>query len=344
MRFAQPLFLYALPVLWLVLGMVFYVAQRRRRELTQKFLGAESHRWADSGVLPVRQKWDRILWFVILTATFVTLARPLVFQQDERSELQGAPYIIALDASRSMLATDVKPSRYSVATNALDTFFAETKADRIGLITFSGVAYLNAPLTFDTTALRTILGYVNPHALVDPGSSLASALDRAGRFFTSNALPKRVLVIISDGEDLDNQTLTLARKLHRDHQLVVHTIGVGTATGTRITSSRWSGNARNAAGQEVVTKLDETNLRRLANATNGKYYRLGMNGEGLRQLRREVLLPLAEDAARDDWQNYREVFYYPLSLAILGLVIKLRVGADRFAKKRVLPSILRTEP
>lgn len=363
MKFALPQFLYALPVAWLLLALMLWQAGKRRRALLEKFVGASSAAWADTGSIRKRRVWDRTLLFVAVTALFVTLARPLYFQFDERSESQGASYLIALDASRSMLAGDLKPTRYTVLTNALDLFFADTKADRIGLITFAGIGYLNAPLTFDTRALRTILSYINPTALSDPGSSMASAMDRAARFFTSNALPQRTLILMSDGEELDGgKALELARKLKRDHQITIHTIGVGTATGARIPAYRAAAAppqnapmvfqngvfipptappvAQPPPAPDITTRLDENNLRRVANAGGGRYYRLGQNGEGLRQLREEVLRPLAEKTARGDLQNYREGFFVPLAIAILALMVKLWLGAERFARRRVLASIL----
>ena len=366
MKFALPQFLFALPVVWLVLALVVAETRRRRRVLLEKFVGANSLAWADTGVIHKRRAWDRVLLFVAVTALFVTMARPLYFQFDERSESQGASYLIALDASRSMLAGDLKPTRYTAVTNALDQFFADTRADRIGLITFAGIGYLNAPLTYDTRALRTILSYINPTALSDPGSSMASAMDRAARFFTSNALPQRTLILMTDGEELDGgKALELARKLKRDHQITIHTIGVGTATGARIPAYRAAAAPAQAApmifqngvfvqptappvtpppnAPDITTRLDENNLRRVANAGGGRYYRLGQNGEGLRQLREEVLRPLAEKTARGDLQNYREGFFVPLTIAILALMIKLWLGAERFARRRTLPSILGTE-
>lgn len=362
MKFALPQFLFALPVAWLLLALLLGQARKRRRALLEKFVGAGNPIWSDSGTVQKRRVWDRVLLFVAVTALLVTLARPLYFQFDERSESQGASYLLALDASRSMLASDLKPTRYTVMTNALDQFFADTRADRIGLITFAGIGYLNAPLTFDTRALRTILSYINPTALSDPGSSMASAMDRAARFFTSNALPQRTLILMSDGEELDGgKALELARKLKRDHQITIHTIGVGTATGARIPAYRAAAPPQNApmvfqngvfipptappvaqppSAPDITTRLDENNLRRVANAGGGRYYRLGQNGEGLRQLREEVLRPLAEKMARGDLQNYREGFFVPLAIAILALAARVWLGAERFARRRVLPSIL----
>lgn len=338
MRFAALEFLYALPVVWALLGFGMWFSRKRRRELLQRFVGA-NNLGAGTGHSPIRKRWDAVLVFVVFTGLMLALARPLYFQFDERNELNGAPYLIALDASRSMLAADVRPTRYSATTNALDRFFAETKGDRIGIVTFAGVGYLNAPLTFDTTALRTILSYINPYTLTDPGSSISSALDRAARYFTSNSLPQRTLIVISDGEDLDGKALGLARKLHHEHEITIHTIGVGTSTGARIPSQR-GGAVTNATGFAVTTKLDENNLRRIANAGGGRYYRLGSDGEGLRELRAEVLRPLAEKAARNDMENYREGFFVPLALAIAAMLARLVLGADRVVRRKPLPGII----
>ncbi len=338
MKFAAPEFLYALPAVWLALAVGAWLASRRRRELLERFTGPASG-WSAPGHSAARRAWDAALTVLVLTGLFVALARPLYFKFDENNELNGAPYLIALDASRSMLAADVRPTRYFAATNALHQYFGESGGDRIGIITFAGVAYLNAPQTFDAGALRTILSYVNPYAITDPGSSIASALDRAARYFTSNNLPQRTVIVISDGEDLDGKALDLTRKLHRDHKLTVHTIGVGTAIGARIPSQR-GGAVTNATGFQVTTKLDETTLRRIANAGGGRYFRLGENADGLRQLRAEVLRPLAEDAARNERENYREGFFVPLAIALAALLAKLINGADRTLRRRPLPAIL----
>ncbi len=340
MKFAHPWILWLLPLAWLLIGWAISHAGRRRRALLERFAGGADLEWAHSGASRRREIWDRLLFAIAVSALVVALARPLRFERDDRDELQGAPYLIALDASRSMLAGDEEPSRYGAAVIALDRYLAEAKADHIGLITFAGVANLNAPLTYDMMALRTILSYVNPNVLVDPGSSIASALDRAGRFFRSNSIPERTVVLISDGEELDGQSISLARRLHQLEKVTVHTIGVGTPGGAPVPGWRQGTYQGSGGGQGIVTKLDEPNLRRVANAGGGRYYRLGQNGEGLRQLREEVLRPLAERMARNDLRNYDELCVVPLAAAFLALLARVALGADRFARRRTLPSIV----
>ncbi|MEI6342067.1 MAG: VWA domain-containing protein [Verrucomicrobiota bacterium] len=340
MRFGQPIFLVAAPVVAIALWWMLHAARGRGRRGLREFAGG-IRAWADPGHVAGLRRWDALLLAASAGLLLLSLARPLVFRRDEKSELQGLPYIVAIDASRSMLAADVRPSRWFAATNALDRFLAQAGNDRAGLISFAGVAYLNAPLSFDMNAIRTTLRYLDPELMNDAGSSLASAVDRAGRYFASNNIPQRVLILVSDGEDLEGNVVTAARRWARDG-LKVCAVGVGTTTGAKVPLQRYApqaGAARNTFGQEVVSRLNESNLQRLAAATGGKYYRLGENGEGLRRMRTEFLKPLAEAAAREDMQNYTEAFQIPLALALLSLVARILLGADRVRRAQPLPPI-----
>lgn len=340
MRFSHPHLATAIPLILAVFWWLQGFARRRRLALREAFAGGTAQPWSNPGFSASRQRIDRWMSLVALGCLLLTLARPLIFLQDEQAELQGVPYLLGLDVSRSMLATDIPPSRYGAATNALDRFFQETQADRVGIITFAGVAYLNAPLTFDMSALRTILRYIQPEDLIDPGSAISSAIDRAGIYFTSNNIQQRVLVLVSDGEDLEGRPVESARRWFREHNLKICTIGVGTAAGTKIPIRRGGqGAVTNTFGQQVTTRLNESNLQRIANAGGGRYYRLGDHGEGLRQLRSEFLAPLAETAARENLQNYREFFQIPLSLATFILIARMLLGADRFQIRLPLPSV-----
>ncbi len=329
MRFTLPILAYATP--FLVLGAAVlrrYLSRKRERGLT-RFSGGPGRAWADPGFHLGRVKATEVLFLASLACLLISAAGPLVFKPAQQSELRGIPYMIALDASRSMLAGDVRPSRWSAATNSLDRFLTDSKGDRVGLITFSGVAYLNAPLTFDMVALRMMLRYLDPNAIEDPGSSLASAIERGARYFATNQISPRLLVVVSDGEDLAGNPLEVARRLHREMGLEICTIGVGTAAGARVPLNRPGSSAKNSFGQEVVSRLNEGNLQRLAAVTNGRFYRLGDHGEGLDSLRKDVLSPMAESAARADLRQYRPLFQIPLALGLVGIGGILWIGAER---------------
>ena len=339
MKFLFP----TLALLSPVLGLLFWLALKGLGRLKVKslrtFAGDPKRAWAQTGASASRKRWAAFFNVIAFMAMLLALAGPMYFQKTEKSELQGVPYLIALDASRSMLAADVRPNRWSAATNALDHFLDRTRGDRVGLITFSGVAYLNAPLTFDMLALRTMLRYLDPNAIEDPGSSLASALERSGRYFESNHISPRLVIVVSDGEDLAGNPLEMARRLKRQSNLQICTIGVGSGAGARVPLNRYGMGAKNSFGQDVLSRLNENNLERLAAITGGRYYRLGDDGSGLEQLRREVLNPMAESAAREDLNNYRPLFQLPLTLALLFWLANFLLASDRSLTRRPLTSI-----
>jgi Ca-activated chloride channel homolog len=345
-KFAHLWLLWLTPLLLAGCWWMLRWGERRRGRLLAQFTGDPEGYWSAPGYSRRRRQLGNWLTLGALGFLLVALARPLLYSRQREHELQGIPYMIALDASRSMLATDVRPSRYLAASNALDRLLVDVRADRVGLITFAGEAYLNAPLTFDTEALRTVLRFLEPDDIFEGGSALAKSIERTAAYFVSNGLPHRVLIIISDGEELEGNAIEAARRCHREFNLFTCTVGVGTSVGTKVPANRrrgaW-GNARNSFGQEVTTRLDEANLKRIALAGGGRYYPLGAEGEGLAQLGREVLRPLAEAAAKDNLQNYLELFQVPLVLSLLCVLgrLTLRPEAHLCRAPRLTPLAVR---
>ena len=339
MKFAYPWVLFLVPLVLAGMALAFRWGERRRRQLLDQFTGDPSRYWSSPGASDARRKMGIVLTLGAVAFLMAALARPLIYSKINEDELQGVPYIFALDASRSMLATDVRPSRYGAASNALDHWLEDVRADRVGLITFAGEAYLNAPLTFDTVALRTVLRFLEPEEIFEGGSTLTKAIERTASYFVSNNIPRRLVIIISDGEELEGNAIEAARRCHREFYMTVCTVGVGTSAGARVPASRrggsW-GNAKNSFGQEVTTRLDEGNLKRIANAGGGRYYPLGANGEGLRLLKQEVMRPMAEAAAKDNLDNYKEICQIPLVLGLICLLARLLVRPDSHQRRPVL--------
>ena len=185
MRFAQPELLWTVPAALLALAIAGWLSRRRRKNAAAEFAGGPGRTWANDGADRIRRRWDAVLVVVAAVGLGLAAARPLVFQASTQSELRGVPYILALDLSRSMLTPDVRPNRWTAATNAIAGFLEEAGGDRVGLVTFSGVAYLNAPLSFDTRAIQTILRYTSPLSVdmdgETAGSDLGAAIEKAAK-------------------------------------------------------------------------------------------------------------------------------------------------------------------
>lgn len=331
MRFTYPWLLYATPVLTGLLWLAWWWGERRRTRLRERFTGAGQRDWADPGFVRGRRTWELVLTLAAFSLLLITLSGPKRFRPAEKTEMQGLPYLIALDASRSMQVSDLRPNRWTVMTNAVDAYLQGLTGDRVGLITFAGRAYLNAPLTFDTLALRTTLRYLSPDAFMDEqGSDFADVVDRAGRYFESNNIPTRVVIMISDGEQFEGDLMPRVYHWARKGMKVI-TVGAGTTTGGKVPlpMSIGGGEARNSSGQVVISRLNEINLKRIANATKGRYYRLEAGNGVMNRIRTDILLPMAEQLSRENLQNYTPWFPVPLTLALVALTARLLLAADR---------------
>jgi Ca-activated chloride channel homolog len=336
MKFAYLWLVCLIPPALAALYLCARLGERRRRKLMDRFTGDPGRYWSAPGFSQTRRQLGLALSLASIAFLMLTLPRPLIYSKANESELQGVHYIFAVDASRSMLATDVYPTRYGAVSNALDRWLTDVRADKVGLITFAGDAFLNAPVTFDTAALATVLRFIEPDDIFEGGSALAKAIERAAHYFVSNNIPERLVVIFSDGEELEGSALETARECRRKFNLITCTVGVGTATGGKVPANRRTGawgNAKNSFGLEVTTRLDEGNLKRIAYAGGGRYYQLGPKGEGLEQLKTEVLRPLAEAAAKENLQNYSELYHIPLVLALICSLGHLCVRPDSHQRR-----------
>ena len=277
MRFTYPWLIYATPILTGLLWLVLWLGERRRARLRTVFTGAGNRPWADPGYVPRRKLWERLLTLAAFALLLITLSGPRRYRPAEKSEMQGLPYIIALDASRSMEVTDVRPTRWAAMTNSIDTYLKGITGDRVGLISFAGRAYLNAPLTFDTLALRTTLKYLSPDAFMDEqGSDFADVVDRAGRYFESNNIPTRVVIMLTDGEQFEGELMP--RIYHWAHKgLKVITVGVGTTTGGYIPEP--APTAARPKSEPILAVLDRASLGAIARAGGGAYFELDRDAD-----------------------------------------------------------------
>ncbi len=215
-----------------------------------------------------RRFWVKnILFSGALILTAVAIANPVHEVQRDGKSRQAADVLIALDISKSMLAKDVSPSRLVQAKLFIDKLVQALQGERIGLIFFAGDAYPQMPLSTDYEALLLFVRNANPNFVTDQGTDMGAAIELAQRLFESNALAGRGLILISDGENHEEKALQRAREA-KANGLVVHTVAVGTASGTTIPAAN-GGFQRDFTGQVIRTSVNEPFLRELAQSGGG---------------------------------------------------------------------------
>lgn len=219
----------------------------------------------------------------------ISLAGPKIGTEVREVKRQGVDMLVALDLSASMNAEDVRPSRLEKAKFEINRLIERLRGDRVGLIVFTGEAYLQSPMTLDYSALRLFLDIAEtdqmPSSATDFEPAMESALEAFEALDDNSSDAAKVLLIISDGED-HTQSYNEALKALVDRSISVYTLGIGTEEGTTIpiyeeNSNRLIGYKRDNDGKVVTTNLQSSVLRNIARTGNGEYYSIERGNDGI---------------------------------------------------------------
>jgi Ca-activated chloride channel homolog len=272
MTFAWPhlLWLIALPLALLVWELV---RKRRRPDLDHpKILRAEAGMRGvnlSEGTGRAGGSRRRFLLCAGIALGVVALARPHWGHLDEPVFDQSRDIIIALDLSRSMLTPDVKPSRLERSKLLIEALLDRLKGERVGLIVFSGTAFLQSPVSSDYEILREFLPSLGPDFLPEGGTNYSQLIDTSIEAFAGGSSADRYLIILSDGEATDDNWKDKVPELSKRGIKVIG-LGVGTTGGAMIPDG--AGNfMKDENGAVVLSKLESGTLRDLASATHGVY-------------------------------------------------------------------------
>ncbi len=316
--------------------------QRRQRDL-EKLAQARLLAQLTESFSKRRRSIRQVLWLVALMLGFVALARPQYGFEYREVKRRGIDLVFAVDTSRSMLAEDVVPNRLERSKLAILDFVDRLEGDRVGLIPFAGNAFSLCPLTLDYSAFRQSLEALDTDIIPHQGTDLASAVREANRLFDEQGNNFRILILITDGEDLQGSVMD-AVNTAKEKGMTIYTVGVGDPGGTLIPLTMDDGSqdfVRDNSGQPVKTALDEETLKTIAQATGGLYAPLGKTGEGLNTIYREKLrlVPKSEMDQRLD-RVPLERFEWPLGAAILLLTIEFLFSErKRDSRARIVPVV-----
>ncbi|HVU99883.1 MAG TPA: VWA domain-containing protein [Verrucomicrobiae bacterium] len=327
-HFAEPQWLWLAAFGPVVLAALqWHAASARRRQLARmaspRFQGdlVRSHS-------PARRWIKNAMLVAAVAGIGLALARPQWGEREQASQAVGEDIVFLLDCSRSMLAADVRPDRLQRSKLAILDFMRRRPHSRLGLVAFSGEAFLQCPLTFDYSSFEESLMAVDDKTIPVPGTDIGAALDEGFRALDKSEEHK-LMVLVTDGEDLEKGGVKMADKL-AGKGVVVFTIGVGTPAGTEIKMPNDQGQmqfVRDSQGEIVRSRLDEPTLRAIAHVTHGEYFPLGNLGEGLARVRAAL-----ESHSKFGFAPARtlgvERFHIPVA-AVLGLLMIEAVMSTR---------------
>lgn len=274
--FAQPLFLLSMAVGLLVGALALAHALRRRRRVH----AAISARLAGAlapGVSTARPALQASLYTVGLLLFGFCLAQPQCGEKAELTKRRGIDVVVALDASKSMLARDVQPSRLDRARLELSTLLDGLKGDRVAVVAFAGDAFIQCPLTSDYAAAKLFLRAINPDDMPQGGTNIGAALTLSKQVLESadRGAKDKVVLLISDGEDLGGDVEEGITAM-KEASAKVFAIGIGSEQGEPIPNLNKAGEVvgykKDSDGSTVLTRLDRAGLLRIAEGTGGEFF------------------------------------------------------------------------
>jgi Ca-activated chloride channel homolog len=334
MRFAEPYnFIFMVGVL--LLGLFIFWALSRKKKMLQRFGDLPLLMRMSPYISFARQRTKGILLILAMALVVVALARLQFGTHLEMLKREGIDIIVALDVSNSMLAEDIKPNRMEKAKQELRSIVDRLKGDRIGLIVFAGEAFVQCPLTLDYGAAKMLLSSVDNTSVSIQGTSIKAAIEEARKSFEQKERSHKVLLLLTDGEDLEGGADKEAEEARKDG-IRVYTIGIGNPAGQPIPLFDRNGNQigfkKDEDGQVVISKLDENTLQKIALSTGGKYYNVSAGEMELDRIFEDISKMEKKEQEGTLVTQYDDRYQWPLALALL-LVI-----AEFFVPERKRPA------
>lgn len=336
-RFEHPFYIQLLLLLPLFL-VGYWMYLRWKKRAARRFGDTEIVSRLMPGVSRFRSHLKFTLLLLTLASILLALANPQIGSKLEKVQRKGIDLIIALDVSNSMLAEDIQPNRLNRARQSIARLIDEMENDRIGLIIFAGKAYVQLPITTDYSAAKLMLSTLKPDLVPVQGTAIGQALETAMTSFQDDKTGKAV-IIITDGENHEDDAVKKAAEAAK-RGIKVFTIGMGSADGAPIpiyNNNRLEGFKKDQSGTTIITRLDESMLRQIAEAGDGIYVRASNSNSGLKQIFDQISKLDQNTYETHNYADYENRFQYFIALALIFMVLNFLLNerkskwADKFS-------------
>ena len=280
--------------------------------------------------VPRRKGWAKLTLLSIALLFFcIGMSRPQIGATLKERQIKGAEIMVVLDVSNSMLAEDYSPNRLERAKLAISKLVDELQGDRIGLIIFAGESFVQLPITSDYVSAKIFLNSITTESVPVQGTALGEAIRTAIRGFTSESEHSRAIILITDGENHEDDPVAAARDAV-DMGARVFCIGVGSPEGKPIPMD--GGLLKDKDGNIVVTRLDEQTLRDIASAGQGLYVRAGNTEFGLNPVIDEIRTLQDKEFQSVVFEEFDEQYMYFFAIALVFLLLEFFMSDTRNRK------------
>ena len=338
LRFEHPEYLYWLiliPVL-VIIYILFRLGQKRRFERFAK-IGMREHLVPSYSTR--RANFKFVIFLLIVACSVLALANLQSGSKMEEVKREGIDLYLAVDVSNSMNAEDIVPSRMERSKQAINKLISEMRGDRLGIIVFADRAYVQLPITTDYSAAKMFLSTVNTSLVASQGTAIAEAVNLALKSFPDEA-HSRAIIIISDGEDHENDAALKAAQEAAKQGVHIYTIGMGLPEGAPIPVynqyGHQTGYRKDQNGNTIITRLDEQMLQKIASAGNGLYVRASNSNVGLSKIYEDISKLDKTEIDAKVFTDYEDQFQWFVAAAIILLLIEIFISSGKKAWEKKL--------
>lgn len=342
MIWENPTYLWLLVTIPVLIALVWWKA-RQLTSLRAKYFSDDLFKSLQIGYWGTGTGIKTALFIGGLLFVMVAFAGPKIGTEVREVKRRGVDMLIALDLSASMNAEDVRPSRLTKAKFEIKRLIERLKGDRVGLVVFTGEAYLQSPMTLDYSALMLFLEIVDTDQMPSSATDFRSAMETSLAAFESleenenERTAAKVLLIISDGEDHGQSYDEALSELVTDG-VSIYTLGIGTSEGTTIPlyekeSGQLVGYKRDQEGRVVTTTLQSGVLRQIASEGNGHYYSIERGNDGIDAFLARVDELEKGEFSSQEYADFKNQYQWMAALGLLCFVVSLLFPSTRITKE-----------
>lgn len=259
-----------------------------------------------------------LIAFSLCAFAVADLVKP---EGNQKINRKGIDVMIALDVSKSMLAEDIKPNRLERAKQLVSKIIDKLSDDKVGIVVFAGRAYLQMPLTTDHSAAKMYLSSASTDNVPTQGTVISQALKMSYAAFNTKEKKYRAIILITDGEDHDEDAIKVTKSLSEEG-VMVNTVGIGSPQGAPIMDNETKEYMKDENGNTVITKLNEEELKSIAQNGNG-IYQLFTSADEVANNVHGKLMTIGQTTLTDSsFAVYKNYFWYFLLAAFIILLIE----------------------
>ena len=324
-RLEEPIYFYLFAIIPIIV-VIFLLVLWWKKRTQKKFASAKLLAKIAPNSSTFKSVLKLIFFLIGISFLIISLVNPKMGTKLKTVKREGVDVVFALDVSKSMLAEDIAPNRLEKSKQIISKIIDKLGSDRVGIIIYAGNAYPLLPITTDHAAAKMFLQNANPDMVSSQGTAINEALNLAKTYYNNDEQTNRFLIIISDGEDHQEQETRKIMEGLEKEGVKTYTIGVGTEKGGPIPiklNGALIGYKKDRKGETVITKRKSDVLQAIAKASNGEYIDGNRTEDPVDKIEGIIGNAQKSEFETKQFSDYKDQFQWFLGIGLLFLIIDL---------------------